>query len=251
MIAIFKREFKSYFTTPIGYIVLTIFFFFLGMNFTDYYSIGMPDVTAVMYGSVMLIVIIIALPILTMRLMSEDKRQKVDQVLFTAPVSLTSVILGKFLASFAIFAISFSPTVIFEIIFASKVDVNVFYYLYALLGIFLLGGAIIAIGLFFSCLTESAAVAAMFTIVVNVISVVVVDSIITKITMPDGTGFFDKIARWILTGIVALLEQLNFVNRASGFVSYVFRVEDIIYFLSVITIFLFLSVRTLERRRWS
>ena len=102
MIAIFKREFKSYFTTPIGYIVLTIFFFFLGLNFTECYEIGVPDVTSVMFGSVMLIVVIIALPILTMRLMSDDKRQKVDQVLFTAPVSLTSVVLGKFLASFAI-----------------------------------------------------------------------------------------------------------------------------------------------------
>lgn len=250
MTAIYKRELKSYFTNPIGYIVLTIFFFFLGMFFSMYYEIGTPDIAGVMFNGTMLIVVMIALPILTMRLMSEDKRQKVDQVLFTAPVKLSSVVLGKYLASFTVFVIAFLPTVVFEMIFATMVSVNIFSYLYALLGMFLLGGAIIAIGLFFSCLTESAAVAAMFSIIVNIISVVITE-VISSIKMPDGTTFFDNLLRKVLTVVVAILEQFDFVNRASGFVDNVLRVQDIIYFLSVIVIFLFLSVRSLEKRRWS
>ena len=98
MLAIFKREFKSYFSTPIGYIVLAAFYFFLGLNFWDIYKYGAPQVEYVI--SQMLTVAVFLMPILTMRLMSEDRRQKVDQALFTAPVKLTSIVLGKFFAAF-------------------------------------------------------------------------------------------------------------------------------------------------------
>ena len=114
MSAIFKREFKSYFCTPVGYIVVAALYFFLGLYFSMIYSYGAPSIEVVIVS--MSTVIIFVMPVITMRLMSEDRRQKVDQALLTAPVSLTSIVLGKFFAALAVFAIGFLPTIIFEII---------------------------------------------------------------------------------------------------------------------------------------
>ena len=139
MSAVFKREFRAYFTTPIGFIVIAAFYFFLGLYFSMIYSYGSPDTAMVIVA--MSTVIVFTMPVLTMRLMSEDRRQKVDQALLTAPVSLTSIVLGKFFAALAVFAIGFAPTVIFEIIVASYVSVNVMSYIYALFGMLLLGSA--------------------------------------------------------------------------------------------------------------
>ena len=139
MSAVFKREFRAYFTTPIGFIVIAAFYFFLGLYFSMIYSYGSPDIAMVIVA--MSTVIVFTMPVLTMRLMSEDRRQKVDQALLTAPVSLTSIVLGKFFAALAVFAIGFAPTVIFEIIVASYVSVNVMSYIYALFGMLLLGSA--------------------------------------------------------------------------------------------------------------
>ena len=100
MSAIFKREFKSYFTTPVGYIVLTVLWFFLGFFFTIFYAAGSPEISGIISASSIMVVFII--PILTMRLMSDDRRQKVAQVLLTSPVKLSGIVLGKFFAALAV-----------------------------------------------------------------------------------------------------------------------------------------------------
>jgi ABC-2 type transport system permease protein len=167
MTAIFKREFKAYFQTPIGYIVLAAFYFFSGFYFMYYFSQGVPKVEYVL--SNMLTVTVFVMPIITMRLMSEDKRQKVDQALLTAPVRLTSIVLGKFMAALAVFALGFVPTVIFEMIVMSYVKVNLLNFVYALFGILLLGSTLISIGMFISTLTESSVVSAILTLVINIL----------------------------------------------------------------------------------
>ena len=123
MLAIFNREFKSYFISPIGYIFLAAFTFFESMFFTMVYSAGSTQVEQIIASVTS--VVVFALPILTMKMLSEDRRQKVDQVLLTAPVKLTSIVLGKFFAAFAVFALGFAPTIIFELIIMSFVTVNV------------------------------------------------------------------------------------------------------------------------------
>lgn len=244
--AIFKREFKAYFATPIGYVVLAAFYFFLGLFFVNIYSAGMPDVTSVVIA--MATVIILVLPILTMRIMSDDRRQKVDQALLTAPVKLTSIVMGKFLAAFAVFSIGFIPTVIFEIIIMSHVTVNIMSYLYALLGILLLGSALIAIGMFISSLTESAVISAFLTLLVNILMLF---NIAAMIPVPTGESkfmqFITKIAEWF----VSVLEDVSFITRFNNFGENVFSVADVFYFISITAIFLFLCVRSLERRRWA
>ena len=249
MLAVFKREFKSYFSTPIGYIVLAAFYFFLGLYFFIIYSGGMPKVEMAIIA--MSTVVIFTLPVLTMRLMSEDRRQKVDQTLLTAPVKLSGVVLGKFFAAFAVYALGFAPTVIFEIIIGTKVSVNILTYLYALLGVLLLGGALIAIGMFISSLTESSVISAILTMLVNIV-VLYMSSFASMITPPtDSTGFFGKIWEKIVTFIVDLLERTAFVGVFEKFGESIFSVVDVVYFLSIITVFIFLSVRSLEKRRWS
>lgn len=247
--AIFKREFKSYFTTPVGYIVLAAFYFFLGLFFYMIYSNGSPAVEAVVIQ--MATVAVFAMPVLTMRLMSEDRRQKVDQALITAPVKLTGIVMGKFLAALAVFALCFAPTVIFEIIIAVEVSVNVFSYIYSLLGILLLGGALIAIGMFISCLTESPAISAILTLVINIL-VLYMSNFASMVTVPSGgTSFFDKVQTKVVELFVLFLEKAGFISAVENFAENVFSVADVIYFLSIIAIFLFLSVRSLEKRRWS
>jgi len=233
MSAIFKREFKSYFTTPIGYIFLAGLYFFLGLYFYVIYMQGIPQVEYVI--SAMTSIIIFILPILTMRIMSEDRRQKVDQALLTAPVGLTSIVLGKFFAALSVFAIGFAPTVIFELIIMSKVSVNFMYYLYSLIGMLLLGGALIAIGMFISSLTESTAISAILTLVINIL-VFFIPTFVNMIT-----------AEWLSKAI----NSLAFITKYENFSQNIFKISDIIYFLSIIAVFNFLCVRSLEKRRWS
>lgn len=233
MSAVFKREFRSYFSTPIGFIVLAAFYFFLGLYFSLIYSYGSPDIATVIVA--MSTVIVFAMPILTMRLMSEDRRQKVDQALLTAPVSLTSIVLGKFFAALAVFAIGFAPTLIFEIIVASYVTVNIMSYIYALFGMMLLGGALIAIGMFISSLTESAVISAILTLVINIL-VLYMSSFSSMVSVS-----------WIAT----IIEKAAFITAFENFGQNIFSVADVVYFVSISVAFLFLCVRSLDKRRWA
>ena len=249
MVAIFKRELKAYFSTPIGYLVLAAYYFFLGLYFTIIYSAGSPDVSMVLMA--MVTIIIFTMPLITMRLMSEDRRQKVDQVLLTSPVKLSGIVMGKFFAAFTLYAIGFAPTVVFEMIVMSKVSVNVLSFIYPLLGVLLLGGALIAIGMFVSSLTESPVISAILTLVINFLAMYM-STFASMITVPEGsTGIFNVIWEKIVTFFVNVLNKCAFMSVFDNFDSNIFSFADIIYFLSIIAVFVFLSVRSLEKRRWS
>ena len=161
MLAVFKRELKSYFTSPTGYILLSLYFFFTGIFFTQVFSYGVADATYVILNTVLLLIIVI--PLLTMRLMSEDRRQKVDQALFTAPVSLTKIVLGKYFAAFAMFGLCNSLFIVYQIILSVYVNMNWLYFLNCLLGYMLVGAGLIAMGMFVSSLTESPIISFIIT----------------------------------------------------------------------------------------
>ncbi|MBQ3058174.1 MAG: ABC transporter permease [Clostridia bacterium] len=233
MTAIFKREFKAFFATPVGYIVLAAFYLFSGYYFTLIYTMGSPEVQNIIMT--LSTVIVFVTPLLTMRLMSDDKRMKTDQALLTAPVSLYSIVLGKFLAALAVYALGFAPTIIFEFIVLTMVEVNVLSYLYALLGAILLGAALIAIGMFISSLTESSVVSAILTFVINIL-----------IIYASSLGSMIDIG-WVAT----VIEKIAFITAFENFGSTVFSIPDVFYFLSITAAFLFLSVRSLEKRRWA
>ena len=233
MSAVFKREFRSYFSTPIGFIVLAVFYFFLGLYFWMIYSLGNPDLAMVV--TAMSTVAVFTMPVITMRLMSEDRRQKVDQALLTAPVSLTSIVMGKFFAALAVFALGFAPTVIFEIIIATYVSVNIMSYIYALLGVLLLGSTLISMGMFISSLTESSVISAILTLVINILAL-----------------YMSSFASMInVSWLANIVEKAAFITAFENFGENIFSIPDVIYFLSISAAFLFLCVRSLDKRRWA
>ncbi|MBS1417372.1 MAG: ABC transporter, partial [Ruminiclostridium sp.] len=123
MFAIFKRELKAYFTSPLGYVFLAIFYAFSGLFFYIFsLSVGSTDISSVFL--MMFIVLMVFVPLLTMRLLSEDKKQKTDQLILTAPVSLLSIVMGKFLAAYAIFAIGVAVMPVYGFVMSTFATVS-------------------------------------------------------------------------------------------------------------------------------
>lgn len=233
MTAIFKREIKNYFSSPLGYVVLAALFFFSGIFFTMIYSFGFGDISYVF--SSMFTIIMFAVPILTMRLISEELKQKTDQALLTAPVSITGIVMGKFLAALSIFALGFAPTLVYQIILAFNLSLNWLLYFSTLLGVLLYGAALISIGLFISSLTESQVVSAVLGIVVSML-----------IALMD--GFSTMINNEVISAFVS---KLSFTGRFETFSAGILDFSNIIFFLSICAVFIFLTIRALEKKRWA
>ncbi len=233
MTAIFKREFKSYFNTPIGFVILAVFTFFSGMFFSVIFAGGGPNVENII--SAMSTIAIFATPFITMRLFSDDRRLKVDQILLTAPVKITSIVLGKFLAALALFALGFAVTIIFQLIVTSYVAVNWAIYLYALFGMLLLGAAMISIGMFFSSLTESPVIAAALTFAAF-LAVMMIGS------------YVETTNSAVLS---AVNSAISFMDRFANFISGIFSFNDVFYMLSISGLFIFLTVCSISKRRWA
>lgn len=233
MKAIFKREFLSYFRGPVGFVILAAFSLFSALFFSVIYAEGTPKVETVI--GAMSTVVIFAVPFITMKLLSEDRRQKVDQALLTAPVKTLEIVLGKFFAALCLLALGFSFTLIFQIVVTFYVTVNWLIYLYALLGILLLGSVLISIGMFFSSITESSVVAAALTF-----AVFLFDMLIGSYAATLNNTVFTAVAN-----------AVSFIDRFEGFTSGILNVTDIVYMLSITVLFLFFTNRMVERRRWA
>jgi len=234
MRAIFKREFKSYFNSPLGYVVFTLFAIFEGFYFYYLFLNEYGDIPALF--SYLMTIVMFLCPILTMRLMSEDKRLKIDQALLTAPVSLWGIVLGKFLAAFSVYALCFSLTFINQLVFSIYVAADWVLYFGNLLGMLLVGAALIAMGIFISSLTESQMVSAVISFGA-VLFVMLIDTVASAVS-------FEAVKN-------LLTNYLSFYTRYENFASGILDFSDLIYFLSFSFIFLFLSVRTLEKKRWA
>ncbi len=248
MLAVFKREFKSYFTNPLGFIILAVFFFLLGYLFTGFYSQGAPYVEFVVLNIAQILLIVV--PAITMRLFSDERRTKTDQVLFTAPVKLINIVLGKFFAALALYTLGFAPTIIFQIIVSAYVSVNLFYYIYALVGVILFGAALIAVGMFISSLTESPITSIIFTLVVNVF-ILLSGGLANGITVPAANNWYTHVIAFVVKGFKGFVGGMNFLGVLESFGNQAFAVKDVVYFISIIVAFVFLTERSLEKRRWS
>ncbi len=231
--AIFKREFKNYFTSPIGYVILAVFLFFSGLFFSYIFMYGMADITFVF--SQMFNIVLFVVPILTMRTMSEDRRQKVDQALLTAPVSLTGIVMGKFFAALGVFALGFAPTLVFQLIFSMYLTPDWLIYFGNVVGILLFGSAMIAAGIFISSLTESQMVAAVGSFALSLF-IMMMDTFASLINL----DFIQKVTDW-----------LSISGRYNTFVAGVFDYANVLFFVGFAAIFLFLTVRILDKKRWA
>ena len=232
MFAIFKRELKAYFTSPLGYVFLAIFYAFSGLFFYIFsLSVGSTDISSVFL--MMFIVLMVFVPLLTMRLLSEDKKQKTDQLILTAPVSLLSIVMGKFLAAYAIFAIGVAVMPVYGFVMSTFATVSWLPIWGNTVGLLLLGGIFVSIGLFISSLTENQMIAAIGGFFINLM-ILLMNTL--KSALPN--GFLQDV-----------LSSISVYSRYSEITSGIFSLSSLIFFVSVIFIFLFLTVRVLEKRR--
>ena len=235
MTAVFKREFRAFFTSPVGYVVMAVLFCFSGWFFFLYnLASGSADMSSV-FGNLFTIVLLLVLPILTMRLFSEEKRQKTDQALLTAPTSLTGIVVGKFLSALLMFAIGLSITIVYAVVIAVQVTPDWMVIIGNVVGLLLMSGMIIAIGMLISSLTESQFIAALGTFVVSF-----------ALLMIDNLKYLFN-ASWL----AAIVDFLSISQRYNDFTIGVIHYDDILFFLSMQVLFLFLTVRVLDRKRWS
>lgn len=234
MIAIYKREMKSYFTSPLGYVYLCAYLFMSGlffkMSMIDY---GSSNVA--LFFSSSLIVYMFLVPILTMRLFSEEKKSKTDQILLTSPVSVTGIVVGKFLAAMSVFTIALIPTSIAIVIIGSYSSISVGMTIGNYVAVLFLGMAFIAIGCFLSAITESQVVAAVLSFTV-MMCLYFLDNLVSSVSS---------------TFLSTIISFISVYGRYSDFTSGLFSLSSIVYYISLAVIFLFLTVRIIEKRRWS
>ena len=287
MLAIYKKELKSYLTSMQGYVFMAFIMLVLGIYFTAYnLNYASPDFGTTL-NSVTFVFWIIT-PILTMRILAEEKRNKTDQLLFTSPVPIWKIVFGKYLGMVTIYLIPVVITLFYPLILAKYGTVSYPMTLTAIVGFFFLGCANIAVGLFLSSITESQIIAAVLTFVVLFCSFVMngIESFFSQTAMASMLAFavlavliamvvYQMTKDNILTGITGvvllgavviiyivksslyegaiqkLLDLLAIANHFDNFVGGILDFSGIVYMLSVICIFIFLTVQSIQKRRWS
>lgn len=287
MTAIFKREFKSCFTGMIGWVIAAVSLFFLGLYFTNRNLLyASSDFASVLYTMTMILLFL--LPAISMRSFAEERKNKTDQLLLTSPVSIPAIVAGKFLAKLAVFALPLAAAVVMPLLLQAFGTVSLVAAYSALLGYLLLGGACLAVGTWISALTENQILAylatfgallvaylmngiqTMFTtgnllafivfmIVLLVASVLV--GVICKRLAAGAVVFcagavvlfvlFQLRPAWLLTAFNAVLSALALFEPFKDIVGGMFSIPAIVYYLSVMGLFLFLTGQALARRRWN
>ena len=234
MTAIIKRELSSYFNSAIGYIVLAVYFFFSGASFY-YYCLYLDSASLANVFSEMILIIVFLVPLITMKSFAEERRQKTDQALLTAPVNLFEIVMGKFIGSFILYLLCQVIFFVYGLFISLYTAPDWVAILTTMLGMLLMGAALIAIDLFISVLTESQAVAAMFSIGVGLL-IYMIDTLAAQV----GSDFFRNV-----------LYSISFSRHFVAFSYGIITLSGVVFFLSVTAGFLFLCGRVLEKRRWS
>lgn len=247
MLAIYKKEMLSYFTNPIGYVFSGIFLLFSALVccFTTLLS---QSYDTSLYFTVMIFALAVLIPILTMRLFAEERKMRTEQLLLTAPISLTGMVTGKFFAAFTLYfgnillsCINFIPLYVIaakERAGSSYASTNIgpvtSEIIGCVIGIILIGAAFIAIGTFISSLTENQLAASVITIAVILAFVSI--------------GFISSLidAQWIRI----IIDFFSVLSRFDNFSAEIFDFAALLYYASVCFVFLFLTVRVYEKRRW-
>ena len=287
MTAIFKREFKSCFTGMIVWVIAAVSLFFLGLYYTNRNLLyASSDFATVLYTMTMILLFL--LPAISMRSFAEERKNKTDQLLLTSPVGIPSIVAGKYLAEVAVFALPLAAAVIMPLILTAFGTVSLVAAYSALLGYLLLGAACLAVGTWISALTENQILAylatfgallvaylmngiqtmfttgnllafVVFMVIVLVAAILVGVSCkrltagLTVFCIGAAAVFILFLARpaWLLTAFNAVLDSLALFEPFKDIVGGMFSIPAIVYYLSVIGLFLFMTGQALERRRWN
>lgn len=287
MLAVYKKELRSYLTSMVGYVFIAFVLLILGIYFTAYnLQYASPDFGATLSSVTFLFLVIT--PILTMRILAEEKKNRTDQLLLTAPVSVWKVILGKYLSMVTIYAIPVVISAFYPLIMGRYGVISYPMAYVAVIGFFFLGCAQIAVGLFLSSVTESQVIAAVLTfgilfcsymmdgiesffsdtaissMVAFLIIAVVVGIVVYQLTkniifsscvgsvLAIGIAAVYFIKPTVFTGLIQkFLNLFAIANHFDNFVGGIFDVTGIIYMVSVVCIFVFLTVQCIQKHRWS
>lgn len=234
MSAIFKRDLRAYFKSPLGYVYLAAFILVLNIYFYMMnVVIGSCNLENIFSFIVTMCVFLI--PILTMRTFSEDYKQKTDQLLLTAPVRLSGIVLGKFFAALVVFLLGILITLVYVLIVATWGELEFATVLGNYIAICATAMAFIAIGVFISSLTQNQLVACIATI-----------AVFLGLYLMNATYSYVK-----YTWAKNLIYYFSLFRRYTDFTQGIFSFADLIFYLSVAGVFIFLTVRMLERKRWS
>lgn len=232
--AIFRRELGAFFASSIAYVFLGVFYLLSGILFyINTLASGTSDMAG--YLALLFLAIIMLVPVLTMKSFSEEKKQKTDQGLLTAPISLGAMVLGKYFAVFVMYLFGISIIFVHAVIlsFFGTVDWTLVTSNYVAL--VLMGAACIAIGMLVSALTENQVVAAVGGIF-SLLFIFMLDFV---------AGFIN------VEFIADILTSLSFYNKYYEFTCGIFNLSSVLFYVSVAVVFNFLTVRIFEKRRWS
>lgn len=287
MLAVFKHELRNYFQSLTAYIFGAFLLVFVGIGAMLYnLQAAVSNFEYVLsFGSMVFVVIV---PILTMRVLAEERKQRTDQLLYSLPISTTKVILGKYFALLLVYLLPLCVIAFYPLIFSQYGDVYLLTSYGSLLAFFVMGAALIALGVFISSLTDNQGFAAGIGIAVilfNYFSVSLAEYV-SATAFGSAIAFFvfaillgwvihvltrnDTLSYGVALGLMAiitisyrldsdrfegllpdLMKTLSLFDRLNTFVNGVFDMTAIVYFLSVIVFFLFLSVQSLEKRRYN
>lgn len=232
--AIYRREMGAFFSSGLAYVFLAVYFIFSGYFFYSGSLLMATTDTSSMFSALFLVVLFL-IPILTMRLLSEEKKNKTDQGLLTAPVGLWSIVLGKYFAALTLFVIAESVVFIYAAILSYYGTVAWATLLGNYFAMLLLGAAFIAVGLFISSLTENQMASAVASFLALML-LYMIDSIGSNISVEF---------------ISEIFVSLSFYSRYLEFTMGIFNLSSVIFYLSAAFLFNFFTVRILEKRRWS
>ena len=287
MIAIWKREIASYYKCVTGWLLAAFLLIFAGIycmayNLSGYYAKFEYVLSAISF------IYLIAVPIISMRTLAEEKRQKTDQLLYSLPLRLSSVVIGKYLGMLMVLAVPVLIMALYPLILSQFGAIHYASVYGALLAFFLLGACLLSIGLFISSVTESQVASAVITLVamlllyfmnglasyistessaslISLMILVVVfavilqllakNPIISVLTAVVGCGalylWYSSNTSFFSGLFASMLTSISVFDRFDTFTDGVFDLTAIVYYLSIIGVFLFLTIQSMEKRRWN
>ena len=277
MFAIIKKELKQYFYSMVGFVFLAFFLAIVGLyTWAGNLSQGIGNFEMTLGNMTFIFVILI--PILTMRIVAEEKKQKTDQLLYTSPISLTKVILGKYIAVMILFTIAILVIALYPLLihmYGQDVRLSLAYS--SLIGFYLLGAANIAVGLFISSLTESQVIAAVVSFIVLLLSnmltsialiltvawivvCVIAYNMMKNITVTAILAVIGEVVVWgiyIAKSVVyenllsKVADAFAITSRYSDFELGILKYDAIVYYISVSFLFVFLTVQIIKKKRFN
>lgn len=234
MLAIYKRELKSYFSSPVGYVFVAALAALYGYL---YYQIMLTSSSSYITSlySYMFMYGMMIIPIITMRSVSEDRKNKTDQALLTAPVGVTSIVFAKFLSAFSVYAIATVLGLVPSFVMAAFSSPAWGLIFGNFFGTLLYGAAMISIGVFISSLTVSQVIAAIGTFIISLFLM-----FMNNLASALSGSWVETVINWI-----------SFQERYNVFTQGTFSISSCVFFLSVVAVFVFLTARKIEARRWN